>query len=225
MGHSTATETAQYNMVYRQVRPWQVLDQRVTDLLATIPRADFVPAAKRALAFSDTQLPIGNGEVMMEPRVEARMLQALNPQPGERALEVGTGSGFITACLAEMCDQVTSVEIDPQLREQALENLATVRSNRRVDVLEGDAAKGWRDGQRYNVIAVTGSLPELHRGFHGSLVIGGRLFVIVGTDPVMEALLITRTGNNSWDCQSLFDTRLPALRGAPAPTPDPYQMP
>ena len=224
MRHTT-TESAHFNMVYRQIRPWSVLDQRIIGLLATISREDFVPADKRRLAYSDIQLPIGNGEVMMEPRVEARMLQALDPQPGERALEIGTGSGFITACLAELCAQVSSIEIDPELRQQALQNLASARSHRYIDLIEGDAAEGWRDGQRYDVIAVTGSLPELHRGFHGSLVIGGRLFVIIGTYPIMEALLITRTGNNSWTCLSLFDTYLPALRGAPTPKSQAYQLP
>lgn len=220
-----ATELAHYNMIYRQIRPWRVLDQRITDLLASLSREEFVATDKRRIAYSDIQLPIGNGEVMMEPRVEARLLQALDPQPGERALEIGTGSGFMTACLAELCDQVTSIEIDSELRQQVVENLAAVRSRRRVDIIEGDAALGWRDGQRYDVIAVTGSLPELHRGFHGSLVIGGRLFVIVGTAPVMEALLITRTGNNAWDCHSLFDTHIPPLRGAPHPSPTSLRIP
>lgn len=224
MSHS-AMESAHYNMVYRQIRPWGVLDTRITAVLAKLAREEFVPADKRGIAYCDIQLPIGKGEVMMEPRVEGRMLQALQPLPGERALEIGTGSGFVTACLAELCQQVISIEIDSELRQQALENLASVRSQRHCDLIQGDAAKGWRDGQRYDVIAITGSLPELHRGFHGSLVIGGRLFVIVGTPPVMEALLITRTGNNSWSCHSLFDTYLPPLRGAPAPQPTPFQTP
>ncbi|MBK1734401.1 protein-L-isoaspartate O-methyltransferase [Halorhodospira abdelmalekii] len=205
---------ARDNMVQSQLRTWLVLDPRTLAVFEQIPREHFVPERLRRLAYSDLQLPIGNGEAMMEPRLEGRMLQALAPQPGERALEIGTGSGFVTACLAQLCGSVTSIEIDPELRAQALENLRTARSEARIDVLEGDAVTGWRDGQRYDVIAVTGSLPSLHRGFHGSLVIGGRLFMIVGTPPVMEALLITRTGQHAWTCESLFETSLPPLRGA-----------
>lgn len=206
---------ARSNMIQRQIRPWNVLEPRVLEVFEQVPRELFVPERLGRMAYSDLQLPIGHGQVMMEPRVEARMLQALDPQPGEQALEIGTGSGFVAACLAHLAGGVTSVEIHPQLQAQARQRLATLRGGERVQLVEGDAGGGWSDGQRYDVIAVTGSLPELHHGFHDALAVGGRLFVIVGEGPMMEALRITRTGTHFWSCQSLFETYVPPLENAP----------
>lgn len=205
---------ARFNMVEQQVRTWEVLNERILDLLETLPREDFVPAAYRNLAYADVQIPIAHGEVMMEPKVEGRLLQALEPQPGEHALEIGTGTGYVTACLARLAGEVTSVDLYPDFAELAGEHLAA-QGIRNVHLETGDAAHGWEDGRRYDVIAVTGSLPQLHQGFHRSLTVGGRLAVVVGTPPIMEALLITRIDDDQWAIESLFDTSLPPLVGAP----------
>lgn len=205
---------ARYNMVEQQIRPWEVLEDRVLDVLEELPREAFVPADRRNLAYADLQLPIGYGEVMLEPKVEARMLQALDPQPDENALEIGTGTGYASACLAQLAGEVLTIDRLDAFRETASQLLARQGiSNVRCET--GDAAHGWDDGRRYDVIAVTGSLPEFHRGFHRSLTIGGRLFIIVGEDPIMEGLLITRVGSDQWATESLFDTSVPALVGAP----------
>ncbi len=212
--HQSDSDAARDNMIRRQIRPWNVLEPRVLELLAELPREGFVPERYRQIAYADLQLPLGHGEVMMEPRVEARMLQALDPQPGERALEIGTGSGYVAACLSRLCGQVTSVELHADLLEQARDRLGRLETAERIQLQGGDAAEGWSDGRAYDVIALTGSLPELHDGFHHALAIGGRLFAIVGTDPMMEALRITRTGQDAWQTTSLFDAAVPPLRGA-----------
>ncbi|HYW03242.1 MAG TPA: protein-L-isoaspartate O-methyltransferase [Gammaproteobacteria bacterium] len=211
-------ERARRNMISQQVRAWEVLNQRVLEMLEQMPRERFTPERYRTLAYSDTQIPLAHGEVMMEPKVEGRLLQALDIQPGDRVLEIGTGTGYLTACLANLAGSVHSVEIhedflDPaagRLRELGIEN---------VTLDSEDAARGFSDpDRRFDAIAVTGSLPTLHYGFHRSLEIGGRLFVIVGTQPIMEALLITRMGEQEWSTESLFETDLPALRNLEAPS-------
>ena len=217
MVESVQTE-ARDNMIQQQIRPWDVLDPRVLEVFERIPRELFVPLTHRALAYSDTQIPIGAGEVMMEPRVEGRMLQALAIQPQDSVLEIGTGSGFVTACLAHLAAAVHSVEIYKAFSDKARTRLQMVSASN-VTLEAGDAGTGLGEGgQRFDAIAVTGSLPVLHRGFHERLNIGGRLFVIVGRFPVMEALLITRTAEDAWATESLFDTLLPPLINAePAP--------
>jgi len=211
--HQSDSDAARDNMIRRQIRPWNVLEPRVLELLAELPREGFVPERYRQIAYADLQLPLGHGEVMMEPRVEARMLQELDPQPGERALEIGTGSGYVTACLSRLCGQVTSVELHADLLEQARDRLRGLETGERIQLHQGDAAEGWGDGRAYDVIALTGSLPTLHDGFHHALAIGGRLFAIVGSGPMMEALRITRTGHDAWQTTSLFDAAIPPLRG------------
>lgn len=207
-------ERARFNMVEQQIRPWEVLEDRVLDVLEELPREAFVPAGRRNLAYADLQLPIGHGEVMLEPKVEARMLQALDPRPDETALEIGTGTGYLAACLSRLAGEVLTIDRIDAFRQSAERLLADhALGNVRCDT--GDAAHGWDDGRRYDVIAVTGSLPELHQGFHRSLTIGGRLFLIVGQQPIMEGLLITRVGSDQWATESLFDTCVPPLVGAP----------
>ncbi len=206
--------SARENMVEQQLRTWEVLNERVLEVLEQLPREQFTPQRHRNLAYGDLQIPLGHGEVMLEPKVEGRLLQALDPQPGDRALEIGTGSGFLSACLARLCMHVTSVDIHADFTETARQHLDS-QGVRNVHLETGDAALGWDDGRRYNVIAVTGSLPELHEGFHHSLTIGGRLFVIHGQPPIMEALLITRVEEDQWAVESLFDTSAPPLVGAP----------
>ena len=184
-------EQARFNMIEQQVRPWDVLDQRVLDVMSATPREDFVPERYRSLAFADTNIPLGHDQVMMAPKTEGRLLQVLDVQAGDSVLEIGTGSGYLTACLSRLGNHVTSVEIFPEFREAAAAKLAA-HGFRNVTLRDADAANGIGSDTRYDVIAVTGSLPLLHRQFHDNLSVGGRLFVIAGMPPVMEALLITR---------------------------------
>lgn len=207
-------EQARFNMVEQQIRPWEVLDPRVLQVLEETPRERFVPDHLRNLAFSDMNLPIGHGEVMLSPKQEGRMAQAAELDESEQALEVGTGSGYFTACLARLCAHVTSVDIHQDFLDTAAERLKR-EAIRNVTLKQGDAARGWDDGKRYDAIVVTGGLPELHQGFHHSLTVGGRLLLIVGEAPIMEGLLITRVGDDQWSTESLFDTWLPPLVNAP----------
>lgn len=206
-------EQARHNMIEQQIRPWDVLDQRVLDQILRTPREDFAPPAYRAAAFTDMMLPIGHDEVMMEPKLEARMLQALAVQPTDKVLEVGTGSGYVTALLAGMAAQVISVEIEEELLEQAKAKLARHGIDN-VVLEQGDAANGWGTQQPYDVIAITGSLPTLPQSFKENLQIGGRLFAIIGSEPVMEAVLVTRINANEWRQETLFETLVPPLRNA-----------
>ena len=209
-------EQARYNMIEQQIRPWEVLDQNVLDLLMRLPREDFVPAEFRNVALADMNTPIGHGQVMMSPKVEARMLQALDVKPDETVLEVGTGSGYVTALLASLARYVYSVEIDPELKAQAEQRLAAHNTSN-VTLEEGDAARGWKAHAPYDVIVLTGSLPLLPDTFKRDLKVGGRLFVIVGDPPVMTARLVTRVGTAEWAQEDLFETELPALRNALEP--------
>jgi len=212
-------EQARHNMIEQQIRTWEVLDQRVLDLILRTPREEYVPRRYRNLAFNDMEIPLGNGEVMMSPKLEGRMLQALEVQPGDRILEVGTGSGYVTALLAAAGEQVCSVDIHPQFTNDAGRALAEHGVDN-VTLETGDAANGWDKHGPYDVIAVTGSLPELtdsFESFRKSLKAGGRLFVVVGNAPVMEALLITRTGEDVWEQKALFETVVPPLVNAPRP--------
>lgn len=209
-------EQARSNMIKQQIRPWNVRDTRVLELLAAVPREDFVPPEHRSLAFADTNLPLGHGQVMMAPKVEAHMLQALDVQPSDFVLEVGTGSGYMTACLARLAGRVLSVEIVPEFKDSAREKLAAHGIDN-VTLDMGDASGGWEPERRYDAIAVTGSLPLYTDAFQEALTIGGRLFVIVGEPPVMETLLVTRTAPDGWVRKSLFETDLPPLINAPVP--------
>jgi protein-L-isoaspartate(D-aspartate) O-methyltransferase len=209
-------EQARANMVLQQIRPWEVLDQRVLDLLEELPREDFVPEAYRKLAYADIAIPLGHAEVMMPPRLEARMLQALNIQPTETVLEIGTGSGFCTALLAKLGRHVFSVDIHPEFTAAAAQRLAS-HEIINVTLETGDAARGWASCGQVDVIALTGSLPILPEVFEQSLQPGGRLFAIVGDAPAMEAILITRLSEDEFRRETLFETDLPALRNAQQP--------
>lgn len=209
-------DLARFNMIEQQIRTWEVLDQRILDVLAQTPREDFVPRQYRTLAFADLNIPLGHGQVMMTPKVEGRALQSLNLKPTDTILEVGTGSGYLTACLARLGQHVYSVDIFPEFK-QAAENALDARGIKNVTLQVGDAATGWNRQAPYDVIVITGSTPLLPAEFQKSLAIGGRLFVIVGESPVMEALLITRMGENDWAQESLFETELPPLINAAQP--------
>jgi protein-L-isoaspartate(D-aspartate) O-methyltransferase len=209
-------EQARFNMIEQQVRPWDVLDQRVLDVMSATPREDFVPEKYRSLAFADTNIPLGHDQVMMAPKTEGRLLQVLDVQADDSVLEIGTGSGYLTACLSRLGNHVTSVEIFPEFREAAAAKLAA-HGYRNVTLKDADAANGIGSDTRYDVIAVTGSLPLLQRQFHDNLALGGRLFVITGMPPVMEALLITRIDERNWSRESLFETSIPPLLHAAQP--------
>jgi protein-L-isoaspartate(D-aspartate) O-methyltransferase len=203
-------KTARFNMVEQQIRPWEVFDKRVLDLMGEAPRHEYVPPAYRNLAFADLHIPLANGREMMSPKVEARLLQALEIQPTDKILEVGTGCGYLTSLLAALGGQVISVDTDTGLSAQAAANL----SDHGVDnvTLEiGDATKGWEAHQPYDVIVVNGSMPCLPQSLYENLTIGGRLAAIIGKSPVMEALLIQRVGQKSWSDVALFETDLAAL--------------
>lgn len=207
-------EQARFNMVEQQIRTWEVLDPRVLQVLQETPREHFVPDHLRNLAFCDMNLPLGHGEVMLAPKQEGRLAQAAEITPSEEVLEIGTGSGYLTACLARLGHHVTSIELYPEFLEQAGDRLER-EAIRNVTLTSGDAAAGWDDGKRYDAIVVGGGLPELHHGFHHSLTVGGRLLLIVGDTPILEGLLITRVGAEQWSTESLFDTWLPPLVNAP----------
>ncbi len=209
-------ENARFNMIEQQIRPWEVLDQHVLDLLSKLPREDFVPERYRKLAYMDTTIPLGNDQVMMPPRVEARILQALNIQADETVLEVGTGSGYVTALLASLGDHVYSVDINAEMSRTAGDKLAD-HGISNVTLETGDAARGWDAHAPYDVIVVTGSLPLLPANFKQALKVGGRLVAVVGDSPVMEVVLITREGESEWAQETLFETDLPALINAPEP--------
>jgi protein-L-isoaspartate(D-aspartate) O-methyltransferase len=205
-------EQARFNMIEQQIRPWDVLDQRALDTLAQTPREDFVPERYRNLAFSDVAIPLGHGEFMLKPNVEGRILQALALQPTDHVLEVGTGSGYLTACLARMTTSVVSVDIIADFTEDARRKLKA-RGLSNVMLHTGDASRSWGK-HRYQAIAVTGSVAKVDEIWRQSLSLGGRLFIVVGQPPIMEALLITRVGEREWTRESLFDTELPPLHGA-----------
>ena len=209
-------QQARFNMVEQQVRTWEVLDHVVLDLLEQAPRHEYVPEAYRNLAYADIAVPLGGGEVMMPPRVEARLLQALSIGGNDRALEIGTGSGFLTSLLCTLARDVISVEISDTLANLGARNLEK-NGVENVVLERGDGVHGWEKHAPYDVIAVTGSVPILEDHFQKQLAVGGRLFVIVGEAPAMEALLIRRSGEDQWARESLFETVVPKLKGAKEP--------
>jgi len=209
-------EAARHNMVVSQIRTWDVFDDRILELVSRAPRHEFVPPAFRNLAFADMQIPLGDGEVMMAPLMEARFLQELAIRPTDTVLEIGTGSGYVTYLLSQLAARVRSIEIRGEFIERASEKLAAHNATN-VELELGDGARGWAKAAPYDVIFVTGSVPMLPEEFRKQLKIGGRLAVIVGDAPVMEARLITRVSELGYDSQSLFETVIPPLRNAPAP--------
>ncbi len=209
-------ELARLNMVECQVRTWDVSDPRVLELVARAPREDYVPAAYRNLAFVDMNLPLGHGQVMMAPKLEARLLQALDIGPKDRILEVGTGSGYLTSLLAALGGHVVSVEIFPEFSESAARRLAA-HGVTNVTLEVGDAAQGWARNAPYDAILITGSLPVLPEGFVQSLAPHGRLIAVVGTSPAMEVKLLRRLDGARRET-SLFETDLPPLLNARAPS-------
>ena len=209
-------EQARFNMVEQQIRTWEVLDQRVLDLLLRLHREDYVPPQYRALAFADMEIPLGQGEKMLAPRMEARMLQELALRPADKILGVGTGSGYMTALLASLGGHVYSVDIIPEFTQAAGARLAA-HGIANVTLETGDAARSWDRHAPYDAIVLTGSVPVLPAAFLKSLQPGGRLIAVVGEPPVMEARLITCVTAGAYDAVVLFETCIAPLKNALQP--------
>ena len=213
---SADIELARTNMVENQVRTWDVLDLRVLDVLGRVRREDFVPLRYRAMAFADLSLPIGHDEVMMKPVVEGRLLQAVEPQPHEHVLEIGTGSGFVTACLAALAGQVVSVEQHADLSDAAAARLDAA-GVRNVRLAVADAMRGYEPDGSFDAVVVTGAVYTIPDRFRAWVKPGGRLFAIVGESPAMQAVLLTRLDADRWHEESLFETDVPYLTHAAPP--------
>jgi len=209
-------ERARYNMVESQIRTWEVLDQRVLDTLSAVKREEYVPDRYRPLAFVDMEIPLGHGEAMLTPKLEARILQELTLNDGDRVLEVGTGSGYMTALLAALASHVHSVELHADLARSAQAKL-TNHGVRNVTVEAGDAGNGWPAHAPYDAIVLTGSVPVLPETFKTQLKPGGRLLAVVGAPPVMTARLVTRMGPGVFGEVGLFETCIAPLRNVPQP--------
>lgn len=207
-----AVERARFNMIEQQIRPWEVLDPQVLDTFAHLPREAFVPDRYQRLAFTDVRIPLGHGETMMNPNVEGRLLQAIELHAKDNILEVGTGSGWLTACLAHLGGKVLSVDIHADFTAAAAARLQAHHINN-VRLQTGDAAQDWGEGL-FDVIVLGGAVPTVGSSWRERLKVGGRLFAVVGEPPIMEAMLITRTGQSTWYPQSLFDTELSYLVNA-----------
>jgi protein-L-isoaspartate(D-aspartate) O-methyltransferase len=210
-------EQARFNMIEQQIRPWNVLDTEVLHLLSVVKREDFVPLAHKALAFVDMQIPLGHGQCMLEPRVEARMLQDAAVQKHEKVLEIGAGSGYMAALLAHRAQRVISLEINSELAQMARTNLQKAGIHN-AEVRQFDGAKGATADGPFDVIMLSGSVAELPQSLLAQLKIGGRLIAIVGEEPVMCVTLVTRTGDAEFITSSPWDTVAPRLLNFPEPS-------
>jgi len=213
-------EKARFNMIEQQIRTWDVLDLDILNLLTVVKREAFVPAAYKSLAFMDTQIPLGNGEFMFTPKMEARILQEVALKKHENVLEIGAGSGYMAALLAHKARHVTTVELDPELKAFAEHNLSGYGITN-VDVVHGNGAQGWSNKGTevpYDVIVISGSLPALPEAFLKQVKVGGRIFAIVGESPVMNAQLITRVSDTAWDTVKVFETDVTPLREIQKPS-------
>ena len=209
------TEFARGQMITQQIRAWDVLDGRVLEAMQRTPREEFVPERFAGVAFADTDIPLREGQHMLAPKIVGRLLQALDPQPGMRALVVGAGTGFVAACVSAMGASVRAIEIDAGLAAAARGNLDRT-GFRQVEVVVGDTFN-LDFGKDYAVIAVCGALPLYDDRFARALAVGGKLFVVVGSSQPQEALQVTRTAEQKWDSTGLFETRVDALEHAASP--------
>ena len=210
-------EQARFNMIEQQIRPWNVLDQDVLDLLHVVKREQFVPAAYQNLAFADVEIPLPGGAAMLAPKFEARILQEVGVRKHETVLEIGTGSGYMAALLAHRAAKVTTVEINPETAELAKKNLANAGIHN-VTVETGNGAEGWAKGAPYDAIVISGALEVLPEAFLKQVKVGGRIAAIIGQAPVMEASIITRTGEDTYGTIKVFETNVRYLTGAPVPS-------
>jgi protein-L-isoaspartate(D-aspartate) O-methyltransferase len=221
MNTPASHERLRFNMIEQQIRPWDVHDPQVLELLNTIRREDYVPAAHKAMAFFDMELPLGDGsvpgQVMLSPKVEARILNDLKVQKHETVLEIGTGSGFMAALLAHVAARVLTLEIDAQIAERAM---GTLRRNgvANVDVQHADGSKPLANGPTFDVIVLSGSVARIPQSLLSSLNVGGRLAAIVGDEPMMRTQFVTRTGEAKWDVSQPWDTVAPRLLNFPEPS-------
>jgi protein-L-isoaspartate(D-aspartate) O-methyltransferase len=211
-------DIARFNMIEQQIRPWDVLDGQVLSLLSVVKREDFVPMAHKALAFVDMEVPLSasskDGQVMLAPRVEARFLQDAAIQATDKVLEIGTGSGYMAALVAKQAASVLSLEIDASLAQQARTNLQAAGITN-VEVRQADGSQGAPADGPFDVIFLSGSVPEVPQALLNQLKTGGRLLAVVGEDPVMRASVITRTGDQQWQTSEPWDTLAPRLQGFP----------
>lgn len=215
-------EKARFNMIEQQIRTWNVLNTEVLALLSHVKREHYVPAMYRDLAFADLELPLTaggqlHGQVMLMPKIEARVLQELAIQPHETVLEIGAGSGYMAALMAHQAQQVISVEIAPELVAMARHNL-TSNGVSNVQVVEGDGARGWDSAVSYDVICVSGGLATLPPSLMQQLKPGGRLLAFIGSEPLMEMLLITRLDTGTYQTRQILETQVPMLQGGPQPS-------
>lgn len=208
-------EQALFNMIEQQIRPCEVLEGRILELLKHVHREHFVPVEMKELAFADMEIPLGHGAAMWQPKLEARAVQELHLGRNDHVLEIGTGSGYLTALLSALSGHVTSVEIEPELSAMAKQNLAACRRSN-ITLETGDAAHGWLSGT-YDAIVLTGSTPVLPSAFQNSLNVGGRLFAIIGDAPVMEAKLITRVAPDIFEAVNIMETCVAPLKNAEQP--------
>lgn len=206
-------EQARFNMIEQQIRPWNVLDQDVLDLLLVVKREEFVPAAHKALAFVDTEIPLPGGEAMFTPKLEARILQEVQVKKHENVLEIGAGSGYMAALLAHKARHVTTVEILPELKTMAEMNLSKAGIGN-VTVELGNGAQGWAKGAPYDVIVISGALEELPDAILKQIKVGGRVAAIIGQAPVMTAQIVTRVSETAYDTVKVFETNVKPLADA-----------
>jgi len=205
-------QLARNNMIEQQVRPWDVLDQHVLDVLAEVPRESFLEPKHKGVAYSDFQLPIGHGQNMLKPTVDGRLLQALLLRLTDTVLEIGTGSGYLTACLARLSAHVDSIEIIPALAESATARLADMGVSN-ITISQQDASKAWDARDGYDAIAFSGAVPAIPDYYRNKLNVGGRLFAMIGESsrPTMEAVVVTRISDNEWGKESLFEASIDPL--------------
>jgi protein-L-isoaspartate(D-aspartate) O-methyltransferase len=207
-------EQARFNMIEQQIRPWNVLDQDVLDLLHVVKREQFVPQAYQNLAFADVEIPLPGGEAMLDPKIEARILQELKLQKHENVLEVGAGSGYMAALMAHKARHVTTVEISPEIKALAEQNIQRA-GIANVSVVEGNGANGWEKDAPYDVIVISGGLENLSETFLKQLKVGGRIAAFVGRAPAMQCVLVTRVSDAAYDTITVFETNVKMLSGAP----------
>jgi len=209
-------EQSRFNMVEQQIRTWEVLDPKVLDLLKKLPREDFVPKQYQGLAFADIEIPLGNGQFMLSPKIEGRILQALAIKNTDKVLEIGTGAGYLTALMASQAKRVDSIELDAKLSAQAAKHGAA-HGIKNVNFIVGDGTQGLAAKAPYDVIVYTGGLSLMPTSVESQLAVGGRLFAVVGEAPIMEAILVKRVSEDACEREALFETCLPILANAPQP--------
>jgi protein-L-isoaspartate(D-aspartate) O-methyltransferase len=213
----SSTEQARFNMIEQQIRPWNVLDTGVLALMAAVKREDFVPTEQRGIAFADLEVPLGHGQHMLEPRLQARLLQDLAIRKSDKVLEVGTGSGFMAALLGQQAKRVLSLELVPELVSTARSNLQKAGIGN-VDVRQADGSQGAAADGPFDAILLSGSVAEVPKALLEQLSVGGRLAAIVGDEPVMQATLVTRTSKTDFKTVQLWDTVAPRLQKFPEPS-------